>query len=326
MTKQTVTVHQNVPGSWLCKCVSHTLVWVVPSTTSVDAFLLLPLLHYLDALSYKTEHKFFTGSSPADGPMVSSYCNTKATYQTNGNVGIGTSSATAGKLVVEQSGATPGLVVQNGTNPQMRVVGGTTTAKLQAITDGSVYVGSETNSSVSIIVNNNSVLGADTSGNINIISGNLQSNAVTRLTNAGVLQNVTNADASTFFTGGSLSVARGGTGAGTFTGNGVLYGNGTGALQVTAASTGANQCLITATSGGAPSWGSCTAGGGVTTFTAIGATPNANGGTISGNNITLQPANASFGGVVTTGAQTLRGIRGSMVLPLLHNQAPLTMS
>lgn len=40
---------------------------------------------------------------------------------------------------------------------------------------------------------------------------------------------------------------------------------------------------------------------------AIGSTPNANGATLSGQNLNLEPANASFGGVVTTGAQTFAG-------------------
>lgn len=46
---------------------------------------------------------------------------------------------------------------------------------------------------------------------------------------------------------------------------------------------------------------------GVTTLAAIGATPNANGATISGSTLNLQPASASFGGVVTTGSQTFAG-------------------
>ena len=50
-------------------------------------------------------------------------------------------------------------------------------------------------------------------------------------------------------------------------------------------------------------------GGGVTTMAAIGATPNANGATISGSTLNLQPADASFGGVVTTGTQTLAGAK-----------------
>ncbi len=56
-----------------------------------------------------------------------------------------------------------------------------------------------------------------------------------------------------------VTVAQGGTGVGSFTSNGVLYGNGTSALQVTAAGT-TGQCLI-GTTGSAPSWGSCTGSG-----------------------------------------------------------------
>jgi hypothetical protein len=45
------------------------------------------------------------------------------------------------------------------------------------------------------------------------------------------------------------------------------------------------------------------------TLAAIGATPNANGASLSGQALNLQPASASFGGVVTTGAQTLAGAK-----------------
>jgi len=44
-------------------------------------------------------------------------------------------------------------------------------------------------------------------------------------------------------------------------------------------------------------------------LSAIGAVPNANGATITGTTLNLQPANASFGGVVTTGAQTFAGAK-----------------
>ncbi len=47
----------------------------------------------------------------------------------------------------------------------------------------------------------------------------------------------------------------------------------------------------------------------VTTMAAIGATPNANGASISAATLTLQPANASFGGVVTAGTQTFAGAK-----------------
>jgi len=49
------------------------------------------------------------------------------------------------------------------------------------------------------------------------------------------------------------------------------------------------------------------AGSGISTLANIGSTPNAQGASISGSTLTLQPANASFGGVVTTGAQTFAG-------------------
>jgi hypothetical protein len=48
-------------------------------------------------------------------------------------------------------------------------------------------------------------------------------------------------------------------------------------------------------------------GSGVTTMGAIGSSPNANGATISGSTLNLEPASASFGGVVTTGTQTIAG-------------------
>jgi hypothetical protein len=54
---------------------------------------------------------------------------------------------------------------------------------------------------------------------------------------------------------GTLPVGNGGTGAASFTSNGVLYGNSTSAIQVTAAGT-TGQCL-TGNTGSAPTWGTC---------------------------------------------------------------------
>lgn len=45
-------------------------------------------------------------------------------------------------------------------------------------------------------------------------------------------------------------------------------------------------------------------GSGVTALSPIGSTPNANGATITGTTLNLQPASVSFGGVVTTGVQS----------------------
>jgi hypothetical protein len=46
---------------------------------------------------------------------------------------------------------------------------------------------------------------------------------------------------------------------------------------------------------------------GISTVGAIGATPNAGGASVAGSTLTLQPANGSFGGVITTGTQILAG-------------------
>jgi hypothetical protein len=89
---------------------------------------------------------------------------------------------------------------------------------------------------------------------------------------------------------GTVSVANGGTGAGTFTVNGILYGNGTSALSVTAA--GTNNYILYSNNG-VPAW--------------------TNAPTITGTNITgLSASNVSAGtlGVAYggTGAGTLTGV------------------
>lgn len=45
------------------------------------------------------------------------------------------------------------------------------------------------------------------------------------------------------------------------------------------------------------------------TLAAIGAVPNANGASLAGQVLNLQPASASFGGVMTTGTQTIAGLK-----------------
>ncbi len=70
----------------------------------------------------------------------------------------------------------------------------------------------------------------------------------------------------------------------------------------------AGQILTSAGPGAVPTW-SAAGGSGVTTMAAIGAVPNANAASISGVTLTMQPANASFGGVMTTGTQTFAGAK-----------------
>lgn len=59
---------------------------------------------------------------------------------------------------------------------------------------------------------------------------------------------------------------------------------------------------------GVLSWADA-AGGAVTTMGAFGSTPNANGGSIASNTLTLQPASVSLPGGVTAGAQTFGGVK-----------------
>ncbi|MGH7192083.1 MAG: hypothetical protein ACREJM_00950, partial [Candidatus Saccharimonadales bacterium] len=89
--------------------------------------------------------------------------------------------------------------------------------------------------------------GATISGSVQLASlgsGLVQSDSTGLLTSSAVDRN----DASLF--SGALSVANGGTGAGSFTADGILYGNGAGALQST--NSLANAVLVTGT-GGVPS-------------------------------------------------------------------------
>jgi hypothetical protein len=98
---------------------------------------------------------------------------------------------------------------------------------------------------------------------ITVSGNNVSTTAATSVVNDTNIQGTIAGNALTLSFAGQLSVARGGTGAASFTSNGVIYGNGTGALQVTAAGT-SGQCL-TANSGSAPTWVSCTVAAGGST-------------------------------------------------------------
>lgn len=63
-----------------------------------------------------------------------------------------------------------------------------------------------------------------------------------------------------------------------------------------------------------------TGASGVTTMAAIGASANANGATISGSNLNLEPASASFGGVLTAGTQSIAGAKTFVDATLAHTR------
>jgi fibronectin-binding autotransporter adhesin len=143
-------------------------------------------------------------------------------------------------------------------------------------------------------------------------SGNtINSAAATSVVNDTNIQGSIAGNALTLSFAGNLSVARGGTGAGTFISNGIIFGNGTGALQATGAGTG-GQVLI-ANAGGTPTFatfsGDVSVGNtGVTTIANAAVT----GAKIAGSTITntnLASGNfASITGVGTLGALTVSGI------------------
>jgi hypothetical protein len=121
-----------------------------------------------------------------------------------------------------------------------------------------------------------STSGAGATDSILFKTGN--NGAVTALTiasngNATFLSTSTTAIGTLSLTN-ALTVSNGGTGAATFTANGVIYGNGTSALGVTGAGT-TGQVLV-ATTGGAPSWSAVPSTAAVTsiTFGTTGLTPS----------------------------------------------------
>ena len=69
-----------------------------------------------------------------------------------------------------------------------------------------------------------------------------------------------------------------------------------------------------------------TSGGGTTTLSVIGSTPNANAATITGSVLNLEPASVSFGGVITTGAQTIAGVKTFNSSPIAPTLATGTVS
>ena len=115
--------------------------------------------------------------------------------------------------------------------------------------------------------------------------------------------NLPNTTTSTTATTGALTVA-GGAG---IAENLNVGGNAkiTGTISIAGGTPGAGK-VLTSDANGLGTW---TTPAGVTTMAAIGSTPNANGATISGVNLNLEPASASYGGIVTTGAQTFAGAK-----------------
>ena len=165
----------------------------------------------------------------------------------------------------------------------------------------SVFIGAETKP-LSSTSTNEIVIGYDARGlgNNTMVLGN---SLITQAKLFGAL-NLPNTTTSTTATTGALTVA-GGAG---IAENLNVGGNAkiTGTLSIAGGTPGAGKVLTSTDNTGITTWETPT---GVTTMAAIGSTPNANGATISGVNLNLEPASATYGGVVTTGAQTFAGAK-----------------
>jgi len=172
------------------------------------------------------------------------------------NGGTGQSSYTIGDLLYASSTTVLSKLAAVATG-QVLVSAGTGTAPaysatptLTSLTAASYYGGTTASSSLTL----QSTTGVGTTDNIVFKTGN--NGAVTALTiasngNATFLSTSTTAIGTLSLTN-TLTVGNGGTGATTFTANGVLYGNGSSAIGVTG--TGTTGQVLVATTGGAPSW------------------------------------------------------------------------
>jgi hypothetical protein len=102
---------------------------------------------------------------------------------------------------------------------------------------------------------------------------------------------------------GNLNVGKGGTGFTSYTTGDLIYASSTNTLSKLSATT--NTYILTLVAG-LPTWIAPTPSFSVGN---IGVSPNVNGLTFAGGILNLEPASASFGGVITTGTQTFAGAK-----------------
>jgi|GEM_PF-2845916 len=243
-----------------------------------------------------------------------------------GTVTIGTSGTNCGALDTVAAPTFSGLLTASKTGANAFAVTGApvNTATSSLIQIGSAIAGGNTTANggtyiglnapaagnpgtvadfLNFQVNGTYKLKVDTTGLVDAVGG-LAVGGTTIVTSGRALQNVT-LDTS-LITTGTLGVARGGTGAGSFTSNGVLYGNGTGAIQATAAGTGGQVLLSNA---GTPTF--TTLGGDVASVTSAGVLTIANSAITNAKlaNSVINFAN----GTNTTVSATSEALGGSAV-------------
>jgi hypothetical protein len=194
-----------------------------------------------------TTNDFVLGASTIAGAALYLDVSTTSLY-------VGTNGVSNGVLTLYSSGSSIA--------PPTISVSSTGNLTLSA-PDGTVVVGSGSGAvaiggSSSIFALDSTALDISTTGAITGATGITSSGTITfsGLNTAGI---VTNTAAGVLGTVSTIPVSNGGTGVSSFQSNGILYGNGAGTIQVTAAGT-TNQCLL-ANTDAAPAWGSCTADG-----------------------------------------------------------------
>ena len=101
--------------------------------------------------------------------------------------------------------------------------------------------------------------------NVDLAIGTTTSNAIHFVVNNGTTDAATIASNGMFSLATALGTAYGGTGASSFTSDGIIYGNGGGALQATVAAGTSDQAytnqVLTVTNSGVPVWSSAVDGG-----------------------------------------------------------------
>ena len=224
---------------------------------------------------------------------------------------IGAHAITGTNFAVTGAGAVTAVGVNSGTG-LIQGTGGLTltgTTSINASTNSATNINTGTSNTLVSIGGGSGTFALDTT-NIDISSAGAITGA-TGITSSGTIAfGGLTTNGPVYTTGGTgtlaseanLSVVRGGTGAGTFTTNGVLFGNGTSALGVTAQG-GANTVLIA--NSGVPSFSSAVTIGTSVTSPVINATTaiqtaGTNRIDSSGNLVNIGNLTAAAGSIITT--------------------------
>ena len=244
-------------------------------------------------------------SGPAFGTLALGTANTNVSGTltiTNGGTGAGT--FTANGIIYGNTTSALGVTAA-GTTGQI-LIGNTSAAPSWAAAT-SVAVTSISFGTTGLTPN------TATQGAVTVAGTLATANGGTNLTTFTAANNAIYSTSASVLTAGTLPVAAGGTGATTLTLNGVLYGNGTSAVQITAQ--GAANTILTANAG-APSFSATpTIGTSVTVPLVI-------GGTAAGSTLTLQ----STSGAGTTDSVVLKTGNNGAVTAATFNTAGVATS